>query len=334
MSMVTILIGVLLFLYHPAAAAPSIEATVNPATVTVGQPLEYRVRISGGRPGSITVNPPAKREVFPDDKETKGAGRTEAKKEKKDEEKKAGDFVPLYSIDSLKKDDVSTKNGIEMAVIVKIIFYRTGEYELPAIEIVGEDGIPIGYRLPRVTVTAVNEKGEFMDIEPPLSLGGNYTRLIILLLAAAAAGAAGYALYRYVKRRMAERAAAAAALPPIEIFRRELAALDGRGLIAGGRVEEYVFGVSLIFRRFLSSQFGFDATEMTTREIAQAMKKTRRADVLARHEGAIIRSFDLWDLAKYAEFAPPAAVLIENVNETAQLAETLAEESSDVAAGV
>ncbi len=306
--------------------APLIKATVTPQKATVGALLEYRVNVAVKGRSALSINPPEKREFY---QETK---KDAAPKKKADGEKPEDDpaqYVPVYVIHSIKKDDRSDAAMTDITVILQMSFYHPGTWQLPDVEIRGADGIAIGYQVPKVEIAALNEKGEFQEIEPPLALGGNYWRLAFLVLGLIAAGIAAFVGWRYFTRWRAARLAAPVIIPPIRIFFNEIGAFAGDRLIAEGKIDEFVFGISMIFRKFLSSQFGFDATDMTTYEIEKKIRKVFPAGLYDAHHGDIMGVLNLWDLSKFAEFTPSAELLHSSLDRTVGLAKKLSGDAGD-----
>lgn len=303
---------------------PLVKATVEPGQATVGDVLSYRVNIAGKGLGAIGIVPPEQREYFPPVKK-------EEKKTGGDDAEDPAQYVPLYVIHTIKKYDRSDKTMTDITVTVQISFYRPGKYALPEIDIKGSDGVAIGYKIPEIEVKAVNEKGELQEIEQPLDLGGNYTRLIILCVATTVAAVAGFFLYRYLKKLYDQKKAAPVIIPPIEIFMEEIYQLGGDRLIEEGRIEEFVFGISLIFRKFLSLQFRFDAAEMTSYEIEKKIRKIFPGSLQFRYSDTIMESLNLWDLSKFAEFAPSKEILRGNLERIIALAKNIHEDMSNVA---
>ncbi len=301
------------FLYG-ADQAPKIKAAVSPETVTVGSIAEYRLNIAGEGLDEMEILLPEDREYYP---------KHDEKEHDEGEEKKPSESVPLYIIHTAKKNDNSTDGMTDITVVMELSFYRPGKYELPGIEILGSDEVPIGYKIPVIEVQELNREGKPEGIEPPLELGGNYTRLILLLAGTALLAAIGTALFIYLRRRRRERLNAPVVIPPIELFERDLKKLKGEKLIEAGKVEEYVFGVSDIFRRYLSRQLGFDAMEMTSWEIEQSLFTFMPADLMEKYGVQITKYFDLWDLSKFAEFTPSREILLENLKNTEKTARNL-----------
>ncbi len=308
--------------------APKIKAAVLPEKATVGTVLEYKVTIAGKGLSGITIVPPEKREVYPEKKKDQAPPRKEGEDGEADED--SAQYVPLYVIHTIKKDDRSDKTMTDITVTMQMSFYRPGTWQLPDVEIRGADGITIGYNAPTVTIGALNEKSEYQEIEPPLSLGGNWWRLVILILVLAVLAIAGFFAWQYIRKRIEERRAAPVLVPPIDIFMKEIEQFNGDGLIDEGKIEEFVFGISLIFRKFLSLQFSFDAAEMTTHEIEKKIKRVFPKNIHDAYAGQILVSFNLWDLSKFAEFTPTPELLHASLGRTVDLAKNISGEMSGV----
>ena len=71
------------------------------------------------------------------------------------------------------------------------------------------------------------------------------------------------------KRRLSEEER----LPPEELARKELQDLEATGLLDEERYREYVFTLSLIFRRYLERKFHMPAAEQTTEELLVSLRK-------------------------------------------------------------
>ena len=301
------------------ASQASLDASVTPGRGSVGQPLSYTLTISGIDPAAVRITLPEKKVVYPDKKSDK-------KKDKKDSgagEKSSEEFVPLYIISSASRDDSET-NGIKQ-VNIKILlsYFRPGSHTLPEIKIAGADGVYIGYKIPVVKIEETNKEGTLEEIEPPVSLSGNYTRIIWIAAALLLAAAAAVALHRYLKKRKKPAEPVIPTLPPIEIFLNEVEALRLRELIMEGKINEYVFDISIIFRRYLSSMLMFDAAEMTTDEIASKIKKYMPKEIYSICGEMIINNMRLWDFSKFAEFAPSTELLIDNLDATITVAKKI-----------
>jgi hypothetical protein len=301
--------------------APNIKAVVKPVKATVGVVLEYRVNIAGKKLSAISIVPPEKREYYPEKKKDTAAPKKTGPGEEKEED--PAQYVPLYVIHSIKKDDRSDTTMTDITVSMQISFYRPGTWTLPDVEIKGADGTPIGYKVPTVEVGAVNEKGEFQDIEPPLDLGGNWWRIAVIACGVIAIATAAFFAWRYFRKRLEARKQATVIIPPIEIFLKEIEQFNGGRLIDEGKIEEFVFGISMIFRKFLSHQFRFDATDMTTYEIEKKIRKSFPRSIVDAYFDDIMRGFNMWDLSKFAEFTPTKEQLHASLATTIDLAKNI-----------
>lgn len=277
------------FAYGEEAAQDffEIKAGINPERATVGYPLEYTIAIEGGGSENIQIKPSEDREVFP--------------------EEDSENPVPLYVIEKVSREITSSS----LIVVMTITYYRTGVYALPELEILGTDNIRISYKTPTVAIDAVNKNGEFAEAEAPIELSGSYRRLMLLILAVLLLAAAAVFIGRYIIKLRTQKKQIPQ-VRPIEVFMEAVDRLNAAKLISEGRMDEYSFAMSEIFRRFLSDNFGFDASEMTTDEIygelRRVLDRRREADLA----WDIKEKFNLWDLAKFAEFVPSAEVMLES----------------------
>ena len=314
----------------PKKDFPDITASADKHTATVGDEITYTFSLKGGDIESAVVSLPEKKELYIEKKEKDIS--KEKDKDSNTPEDDPDKAIPVYIIHSAKKD--VKKEDASLSIIMKLSFYRTGKHSLPVIEISDKSGNKVGYKIPEIEIKALNEKGEFSEIEPPLDLGGNYTRLIILIIAAIVLGIAGFILFKYIRKRMLDKKNEIVVIPPIEIFRKEMNEFNPGALIADGRYDDYVFGVSIIFRRFLSGLFNIDAEEMTTDELKEAVKPYLPGGILKKYERDIDDIMSLWDLSKFAEFRPSNEFLLTNLNNTKSLAENLNGDLENYGAGI
>lgn len=293
---------------------PVVTATVRPEKATVGIRLEYVVTVSGGDIEGIEIAPPEVREyVPPPDPGSKKAA-------------PAAGVLPLYVIHSAGKKEEVRGRKPSVSVTMIVVYYRTGRYALPAVEVRGADGVEIGYRVPEVLIEASNPSGDFRDIEPPLDLGGNYYRLLIITALLGALAAAVFLLLRRFKSRHRMESPAPYEVPAIDEFLARMQTLRARGLLEESRGEEYVVEASRFFRMFLSRLLGIDAMEMTGLEVADALDRHLGHAAFVRMDGDLSRLAGLWDLAKFAEFAPTSETLGDNLSLAMDLARRIARE--------
>lgn len=301
---------------------PEIRAAVTPQKATIGVPLEYRVTVAGEKLKGLKIALPEQKIFFPprtEKKANKTAGADTSPEAK----------VPLYIIQDARREDRSSGDTAYLTAVVKLAYFRPGTHRLPELNIfINGDG-RVGYQIPMVTIESVNPNGEFNEIEPPLSLGGNYYRLVMVILGAMALGAGIYFLVRFLSARRKRQEVPEIPVPPIDIFMRDAGDLARKRYIESGQVEEFVVGISHIFRKFISAQYHFDAMDMTGTEMRQALKRKLQPDEFTAVAGDLDRMVDLWDLTKFAEFAPSPEVLGANLDMTIKIARKLSAAEED-----
>lgn len=91
---------------------------------------------------------------------------------------------------------------------------------------------------------------------------------------------------------------------PEEIAWDDLKALETTGLLEEERYREYVFGLSLIFRRYLEGKFHVPAAERTTEEILASLRNAKHMDKALKE--AARRFLEETDPIKYRGLEPRA----------------------------
>ena len=278
-----------------------IDAVVDPPSASVGSRIEYTVTVAGDNLDGVETEPLEKRELYLED----------VSKE-----------VPLYIVNSAAKN---SSHGL-ITVRVIISFYHPGTWSLPEIKIYGADKIRIGYNVPEVNITAVNEQGEFVELEEPFDSGVSYRKLFLFFVLLTALCLFVYWLWRRLKKT---KKLISPAADPFDLFLDELNGFGDNRFIHEGKIDEYAFGVSIIFRRFLSRRFGFDAAEMTTGEIRAHLSEILWTREYVMFLDDITRQFDLWDLSKFAEFTPDKSVMLRSHDDMIKAAKKLARGRDD-----
>lgn len=292
-----------------------LKSSVTPEKGDVGQQFSYSLSIAGKDLEGVKIVLPENGEYYPDlSSDDQKAGRKETEDDK---------AIPLYIINSAVKEESESEGLRQITVRVNLSCYRTGVHQLPEIKITDSDEVKIGYSIPVVTIEELNKEGQPEDIEPPIELSGNYTRLVIILLAVITAAVAGFFIYRYFRNRKKIETIPEVKQSPLEFFMNEIERLKLSECVNEGRVNEYVFGISITFRRFLSMEFGFDAAEMTTGEISAVIKKYLKHGSGYAEEAVSI--MEAWDLSKFAEFTLSKELLLINFKNTINAAERLNE---------
>ena len=269
--------------YGPAPAQePRIAMEVDAESIHVGDPVAVRFAVD--HPGEWTVEWPDSFAVAPF------------------EVLSAEISPPVALADGVDGDLRST------ATLV-VTSFELGELELPAIAVpvtapggaertLVTDPFRIG-----VETVGLDESGDLRDIRGPLSIPRSWWGALFLVLPAVAlAGAVAY----YLRRRRAAPASA----PPVprapprpfhELALEALRALEKSSLLERGRVKEYHVRISEIVRRYVEGQLEVPALELTTREVAEGMRRAALGDRIA---GAFRAFLERCDLVKFAKLRP------------------------------
>lgn len=256
--------------------------TVDTTLIHVGDPVT--VRLSVGHPEGWVVEWPDSFDVAPF------------------EVLHAGSAPPVAAADG---------DGLRSTATLVVTSFELGELELPAIAVpvTAPDGtartlVTDPFRI-GVESVGLDESGDLRDIKGPLSLARSWW--VVLLWAALAAVLFGGVAYYVYRRRRTEEPQSRPAVPRApprpfhEIALEALRALEKSALLERGQVKEYHVRISEIIRRYIEGQLEVPALELTTREVADGM---RRAALGAPTAEAFRRFLERCDLVKFAKLRP------------------------------
>ena len=180
-------------------------------------------------------------------------------------------------------------------------------------------GVPILYSVPgdtaphtattnplllTISTVAVDTTKEFKDVKPPLSISLTFAEIatylgIILLISALV-----YFIYRYWKKKQAQKTGQVYVPPPRPAHTmalEELAMLKEKKLWQQGLIKEYYTEGTEIIRRYFERRYRFMALEQTTDEIMGDLRRHVQApEVLSQTESLLRRA----DLVKFAKYQP------------------------------
>jgi len=184
--------------------------------------------------------------------------------------------------------------------------YVLPDLKVPYLDADGKEGLAettqifVEIKPPEAQQGQGEKAADIREIKPLAEIRRPLPLRWILVSAGSLAAAAGFAAW--LVRRRKRRQEAEVRMPPEETARRELASLAGSGLLEEGRLREYVFGLSLIFRRYLERKLAIPAAEQTTEEILASL---RSADFLGEELRRMARSFlEETDPIKYRGLEP------------------------------
>jgi hypothetical protein len=110
------------------------------------------------------------------------------------------------------------------------------------------------------------------------------------------------------KRKKAPEAPPKPLLSPVEEFELLVNELWGKGLFDKGKVKLHFIELTVIIKRFLFRNYGFNAEDLTTYETVYYLKKRERELVIPDNMQYVL---DISDLAKFAKYIPDLPLMGE-----------------------
>jgi hypothetical protein len=219
-------------------------------------------------------------------------------------------------VEILRKSALDTLSSDERQFTIRqnllITSFDSGYYVIPPIR--------IGYLLRGDTTTyytqtapvslSVNtiqtdQKQDIRPIKPPLKAPITFreimTWVLLLLLIAAIAFGVYYFLKKRKKKEPLIKLRLKPTIPPDEAALEAFETLRLKKLWQSGRVKEYYSEMTDIVREYMELRFSIRALEMTTDEIALAM---RQAPVNSEARNKVLTTLTLADLVKFAKEQP------------------------------
>jgi hypothetical protein len=197
---------------------------------------------------------------------------------------------------------------VEDVWALQLTVYKTGEFEIPALEIeaasVSGEKASLNSEPVKIKVQSVlsGSDAALKDVKPQADIAADYKPFLLFL---AALGSAVYLIYRLIQR-FRKRKAALPTLPqetrtPEEIAREAIRQLLARKLIEQGFLKDFYLELSEIVKRFLGLKLGIPSLERTTQEFTRDL----RATAIPPDRYQMIRDFlEDCDLVKFAKYRP------------------------------
>jgi hypothetical protein len=279
-----ILIGVLCSYVCHGAELIEVTASVDKQTAYIGDLIEYKIEITYDTMLQLTPPP---------------AGANLGGFEVKDY-----DFGAEEQLD----------NGRARQVIsFELRTFTTGDYVIP--------GLPVEYMTPdstlkyisadpiKINIKSLLAEGIAADSLEPRPNKGQASlvassRTLWLILGGVLVVAAVVVVFYFVRRRKTEEELPYVdPRPAWEIAYADLAVLKDKDLPAQDEVKQFYFELSEIIKRYLGRKFEFDAVDMTTAEIGNALADLSLDEELCPDNDAFMKHADL---VKFAKYIPPS----------------------------
>ena len=272
----------LLFFFLPAslrAQAPRIRTELDTALVSVGDRMEFTVRVEHD-PDAIVVWP---------------------------------DSLDLGSVEVLGVELLpSAREGARAITAARFTLaaFELGDLDIPSVDVRVEmpDGSSTTLSTDTYVITVqsvgLDESGDLRGIRGPLAIPLNVIYILSWILLLALLGGLGYRLW--LKRRPVEvspRRSVVIPRFPHEDAYEALDRLEASDLVARGEIKEYHILASEIIRTYVEGRFGVYALEMTTGEVVEGLRGAGAAlpdDAVQAFQGFASR----WDLVKFAKLRP------------------------------
>ena len=201
------------------------------------------------------------------------------------------DLAPFEVLDVMISEPVLRDGRVVEQRDFLVAAFQTGELFVPALEFSyvtaeGDSGVAVSDSL-AVTVESVlpevreDQQVGPMDIKPPVELPRRIWPWIVAALAAAAIAVGVHFLRKWLRSRNAEPKEVSVEEPPVPriaahvVALERLDALERDDPIGRGDVPAFYVRVTEIVRLYLRDRFGVDAIDMTTSELAPAMREVR-----------------------------------------------------------
>jgi hypothetical protein len=226
-----------------------------------------------------------------------------------------------------KLPDGNIEDGLELQLAI----YKTGEFEVPALNVEavkanGEKEV-LASEPVKILVQSVltGTQDTLKDLKPQAELEADYKPFLFFL---AALGSAAYLVYRlvqYFKRRKQAPAPRPERIRPAEEIAREaIERLLARRLVEQGLLKQFYLELSEIIKRFLGSKLGVQSLERTTEEFTRDL----RAVSVPSTQYRMIREFlEDCDLVKFAKYRPGAEEVDQIVARSRRMIDEMAKES-------
>ena len=277
----------------PVEAAVDFRAGVNRDTVTIGDPIIFRMRLLRD-PGDVTTFEWG--DAFP---------------------------APFEIVEKRPVQSITQDNGkVQETTDVVMTIFQVGEFEIPSVDLRyvlanGDSGRVSSRRVP-VLIQSVKlaSDTDIRDVKPPVEIQAQIPLWAWLALGGLLAG---IALLVWWWRKRQKKPEVVPPPPPIDWF-LELQKIEKLGLVDQGKYKPYYSLLSDVLRRCLEAKTPIRAVEETTFEIVRDLRRESEDDAFVQQ----IESFLLQaDMVKFAKFAPSPDVVREALPQVKEIIKVL-----------
>jgi hypothetical protein len=202
-----------------------------------------------------------------------------------------------------------SKGEVRTTCALSLALFALGPHDVPEVKLAARTAAGEAVLLvpgPRVTGVGIidpavpPERLSLREPAPPVPLLVPSLRILAWVGGLAALLAAALLVRRALRARAHAAAEPEAPEPPSARLRRQLDALEARGLPARGLGREHVFELSRIAREWIGAVAGLNALDLTTAELVERLRLAPRPGI---DPEAVRRFCEEADLVKYARAA-------------------------------
>lgn len=288
----------LFFAFSAKAKEISAEVSLNRSSVTVGDPVLFRL--------IIRYNPSLKI-AYP----------------------RLGKYLEAFAIKDFKILPVREEAGMNVEESQYLLtVFKVGLYEIPPLEIRYNDPEEKTIRTPllRLEVEAVNTEGaqDIRDIKDPLEITWNWrpmARAISLLLVLLGTA---WGMFYLIRRWHASRQRQLSEIPKEKLSPEEeaLAALKKLQKDGWGNIKWFYTEISDILRRYVGRRYQFGAVEQTSEELGEHLKYKDIGEKPYELVKDILMESDLVKFAKYMPSQKTAENVLPRMREIIEFTKT------------
>ena len=286
---------VFLFLSRPVAAQDRVSASIDSASIKIGEQIKYKIQVETSPENLV---------VFPE-------GET---------------FSPLEMVESLDTDTIRENGGYSLLKEYFLTQFDSGKYVIPSQEVVIKnstfytDSIPVEVN----DVVVDTTKQKLYPIKPSIEAKKGFSIpdwLWWLLAILVIAGIVTFLVIRKKKKDAEEYE-----LPPYEDAMAELKKLDDAHYLERREIKEYYSQLSFAVRKYLDRKIYDHGLERTTNELIIYLEDQKRQGKLNLSDETI-RDFERIlkraDLAKFARSKPDVITAKEDRSKTQHVIDDL-----------
>lgn len=212
------------------------------------------------------------------------------------------DAARIAPFEVIGKEEAYNEEKGTTSFIIKGAIYETGEFTIPPFILLDDKDNKLSSESGIISIKSVRDNGDdkLRDLKAQMRVDerGPVWPWVVLVFMLIALVLLVYYIYRRKKALMP--IAPVPIKAPYLVAMEALAEIEGMKLLRDREIKLLYTMVSDVVRSYEGALYGLDAMEMTTGELAEALKKTDLSDIKA------VSSFlDDCDRVKFAKYNPP-----------------------------